>query len=203
MKNARIHLVLVAAIAFVVALLLPSFVLAHCDSLDGPVINDAKAALKAKDVTPLLKWVKPQDEGRIREVFKQTLAVRQLGPEAQQLADNYLFETVVRIHRAGEGAAYTGLKPAGSMMPVIREADEALDAGSVEKLAKTMGEHTAQGVRERFARAAKAKAHAADSPEAGREFVEAYVGYIHYVEGLANIVHSSGHHEEMAEMHKP
>ena len=198
----KIKFGLAVSITLAVAVLFPSVVRAHCDSLDGPVIADARAALKNKDVTPLLKWVKPQDEGQIREAFIRTLAVRQLGPEARELADNYFFETVVRIHRAGEGAPYTGLKAAGTMLPAVREADEALDSGSVEKLAKARGEHTAQGVRERFARAVSAKAHASESPEAGREYVEAYVGYIHYVEGLANIVHGTAH-EETAEVHRP
>jgi UDP-2,3-diacylglucosamine pyrophosphatase LpxH len=200
MKNTRLAFAIAIA-----ALLVPALVRAHCDSLDGPVIADARTALKTKSVAPLLKWVKPQDEARIRAAFQQTLAVRQLGAEAQELADNYFFETLVRVHRAGEGAAYTGLKPAGTMLPVIREADEALDGGSVDTLAKTIGEHAAQGVRERFARATKAKAHAADNAAAGREYVEAYVAYIHYVEGLANIVHGKGHHEEAAEaeLHKP
>jgi hypothetical protein len=102
---------------------------------------------------------------------------------------------VVRIHRAGEGAAYTGLRPAGTILPAIQEADRALESGSIEKLAKAMGEHTAQGLRERFARAAKARPHAAESSQAGREYVEAYVEYVHYVETLTDVVHGTSHHE--------
>jgi Family of unknown function (DUF6448) len=193
---------LTVLLAFAIALMFPSFVRAHCDSLDGPVVLDAKAALKQKNIAPLLKWVKPADEARIREAFDRALAVRQLSPEARELADTYFFETVVRIHRAGEGAPYTGLKPSGTMLPAIMEADEALDSGSVEKLAKALGEHAAQGVRERFASAVKAKAKSAESVEAGREYVEAYVNYIHHVEGLVNLVHGTGHHET-AEIHRP
>lgn len=37
--------------------------LAHCDTLEGPVIKDAKSALEKKDVTPVLKWVKKDAEG--------------------------------------------------------------------------------------------------------------------------------------------
>lgn len=196
-KNARMNVTV--AMMFILALMVPRFAGAHCDSLDGPVVLDARAALERKDITPLLKWVKPADESRIREAFDRTLAVRQLSAEAKQLADTYFFETVVRIHRAGEGAPYTGLKPAGAIEPAIREADQALDSGSVEKLAKAMGEHTAQGLRDRFARAVKARPHAAESIEAGREYVEAYVNYVHYVEALANVVH--GTHHEADETH--
>jgi hypothetical protein len=43
--------------------------------------------------------------------FTKTLAVRKQSKEAKELADMYFFETLVRIHCAGEGAPYTGLKP--------------------------------------------------------------------------------------------
>ncbi len=39
---------------------------AHCDTLDDPVVNDARKAIKAKDVTPVLKWVKQNDEKAVR-----------------------------------------------------------------------------------------------------------------------------------------
>lgn len=184
----------VFVLACLVALMFPALVRAHCDSVDGPVVADARIALEKKDLTPLLKWIKPQDEAQVRDAFNRTLAVRKTSPEAKELADNYFFETVVRIHRAGEGAAYTGLKPAGTMMPAIVEADEALARGSVDEFAKALSAHAAQVLRERYARAAAAKAHAADSVEAGREYVEAYSEYVHYVEGLATIIHGD-HHE--------
>ena len=97
---------------FVVALLssLPPAAWAHCDSLDGPVILEAKEALYRGDVAPVLKWVRPVDEGEITSAFLRTLAVRAQGDAARELADLYFFETLVRVHRAGEGAPYTGLK---------------------------------------------------------------------------------------------
>jgi hypothetical protein len=98
-------------------LIIPGIASAHCDTLDGPVVMTAKAALEKGDVTPVLKWVRKEDEKEIREQFKKTLTVRAKGPEAKELADMYFFETLVRIHRAGEGAPYTGLKSAGMVEP--------------------------------------------------------------------------------------
>ncbi len=189
------------AIFFVLALAFPVIARAHCDSLDGPVIQDARMALEKGNVTPVLKWVRPGDESQIREAFARAVAVRGTGSEAKALADTWFFETLVRVHRAGEGAAFTGLKPAGTMLPVIAEADRALDSGSVDKLARTIAEHTAQGLRDRFARAVQAREHATDSAEAGREYVEAYVAYVHYVESLANVVHGAEEHHEDADRH--
>ena len=191
----RIRFIMTIAAALAIALLFARSAAAHCDSLDGPVILAARAALEQKDVTPLLKWVKGEDEARLREAFDRTLAVRQLGPQAKELADTWFFETLVRVHRAGEGAPYTGLKPAGTIAEPIQEADRALQSGSIDKFAKALGEHTAHGLRERFQRASAARAHAAESVEAGRAYVEAYVDYVHYVEALANVIHGAAHHE--------
>lgn len=158
---------------------------AHCDTLDGPVVTTAKTALEKGNVTPVLKWVRKEDEKAIRAAFRKTLTVRAQGPEARELADMYFFETLVRIHRAGEGAPYEGLKPAGIHLdPAVEAADKALDNGSVDDLARTIAAKVESGIQERFARAVEAKKHADETVEAGREFVEAYVEFVHYVERI-------------------
>jgi len=165
----------------------------HCDTLDGPVIQAARLAFVKEDVSPVLKWVKKGHEQEIRDVFASTLKVRSLSPEAKKLADMYFFETLVRIHRAGEGAAYTGLKPAGTVEPPIAAADKALENGSVDELVKAVTNQVEKGIRERFAKAVQKKQHVDDSVEAGREFVEAYVQYVHYVEGIHQAVMAPAH----------
>jgi len=181
--------------------LIPQSAFAHCDTMDGPVVKTAQMALDKGDVTPVLKWVKKDDEGEIRALFTKTLTVRKLSPQARELADMYFFETLVRLHRAGEGAPYTGLKPAGDNLgPAVIEADKALETGSVGELAKLVGGAVDSGIHERFQHAVEAKKHADESVEAGREFVEAYVEYVHYVERLYdNATSSAAHHVESAE----
>ncbi|MEE9553949.1 MAG: DUF6448 family protein [candidate division Zixibacteria bacterium] len=161
-----------------------SIAAAHCDSMSGPVIVTARTALERGDVTPVLKWVKAENETEIRELFEKTLAVRQKGPEAKELADMYFFETLVRIHRAGEGAPYTGLKPAGEIEPIIQLSDKALESGDVDSLILKVSEKVSRGIRERFEHASNAEKNAGISIEAGREFVEAYVVFTHYVEKI-------------------
>lgn len=199
------------------ATLLPRTAQAHCDTMDGPVVLTAKAALEKKDVTPVLKWVKKDAEAEIKSAFTKTLAVRAKGPEARELADQFFFETLVRVHRAGEGAPFTGLKPAGTDLgPALEEADKALESGSVDKVVKLVTDEAAAGIRRRFAEARDKKAHAEHNVDAGREFVAAYVEYVHYVEGLhqtaegAGAHHAEGHeaapakdvHQEPAPQHK-
>jgi hypothetical protein len=175
-------------------LLLPQGALAHCDSLDGPVVNDARLALEKGELGPVLKWVEAQHEQTIRQAFAQARQVRTLGSEAQGLADQYFFETVVRLHREGEGAAYTGLKPAGMIDPPIAKADAALAGGSVEQLADAISAHVGKALRERFATALTTQKEADQSVQAGREFVEAYVQYVHFVEGIVGLVHGEHAH---------
>jgi hypothetical protein len=164
-------------------LFIPSVVQAHCDTLEGPVVMAAKKALEEGDVTSVLKWVKKENEEEIRSVFRKTLAVRNKGPEAKELADMYFFETLVRIHRASEGAPYIGLS-AGPVEPIIIEVDSALEKGSVDHLVRHVTDAIAEGIRQRFNNTLEKKKHAEESITFGREFVEAYVEFTHYVERL-------------------
>ena len=160
--------------------------------------------MKRGDPAPVLKWVDKEHEAEIRDAFEQTMAVRGKGDDAKALADRYFFETLVRIHRAGEGEAFTGLKPATNVDPGITAADRALQSGSAKELATHMSAAIAEGVQKRFAAAVERKKHAAGSVVAGREYVDAYVDYIHFVEsvnrlashGASHLHHESGAHPE-------
>ncbi len=167
----------------VMALLLPVAALAHCDTLAGPVIQDARLALEEGDITPVLKWIHAADEPEIRAAFQKTLAVRGKGEDAREVADRYFFETLVRVHRAGEGAAVTGLKEAAPE-PILVMADKALATGSNEELTKEITADVAAELQHRFAAAAEARKHAGDSVSAGREYVARYVEFMHYLERL-------------------
>jgi len=195
-KRNLVGVVVVGVVAAIVWMLVARTVRAHCDTLDGPVVITAKMALDKGDVTPVLKWVQKKDEGEIKKAFENTLTVRKLSPQARDLADMYFFETLVRIHRASEGAGYTGLKPAGSVEPPIAAADKALESGSVNDLVKEISGIVSAGIRERFNHTVEAKKHAEESVEAGREYVKAYVEFVHYVEGLHLAALGPAHHTE-------
>jgi hypothetical protein len=173
------------ALSIFALLLMPSRAAAHCDTMNGPVVTDAKAALKTGDLTPALKWVRQADEPEIRSAFERTMKVRAFSPEASELADNYFFETLVRVHRAGEGEPYTGLKPAGTEVePVILRADQALQTGSLDTLLKEATSDVSEGIQQRFAKVQQAATSANSSSDEGRRYVAAYVEFIHYVESI-------------------
>lgn len=172
---------------------------AHCDGLDGPVVAAAESALQTGNADRALIWVRPQDEDEIKRVFQETLVVRKLGPQAQALADRHFFETLVRIHRAGENAPYTGLKPAGrDLGPAIPAADKALETGSDKAVAQLLADTVHEGLRRHFKEVVGKKNFAPNDVAAGREYVEAYVTYIHYVERLYEAAEKgvAGHYEE-------
>ena len=174
-----------AALASAALLLLPTTSLAHCDGLDGPVVTAARKALETGNVKLVLIWVQKTDEPEIRAAFQKTLAVRKLNSQVKELADTYFFETLVRVHRAGEGAPYTGLKPAGrDLGPAIPAGDKAIETRSDEALLKLLTDTMRKGLHERFHRTVEKSSYSKDSVDAGREYVKAYVEYIHYVEGL-------------------
>jgi len=194
------------AVASLVVLLsiFPLRVSAHCDGLDGPVVKAAQKALTANNVNLVFIWVQKGDEAEIRRVFEKAVAVRKLSDEAKELADLYFFETLVRIHRAGEGAPYTGLKPAGrDLGPAIPAADKALRDGDVEPVTRLLTQAVQDGVREHFKQALAKKNFDANDVEAGREFVKAYVEYIHCVEALHEQATRSvhGHFHKAAPVH--
>ena len=135
-------------------ILLPCLAWAHCDGMDGPVVKAAQKALETGNVNLALIWVQAKDEAEIRQAFEKTMAIRKISPAAKDLADRYFFETLVRIHRAGEGEPYDGLKPAGrDLGPAIPAADKALESGSQEAVLRLLTDAVGAGVRTRFAEA--------------------------------------------------
>ncbi len=195
MKTIQTVKITLTGIAAAVALTfaIPHIAAAHCDTLDGPVIQDANKALEAKDITPVLKWVKAKDEKAVKAAFNKALAEKGANAEA---AHNKFFATLVKIHRAGEGAPFTGLKPAGAVEPAVAEADKALASGSADALVKLVTDDITAGIKKRYERAAAAYKHKDESVAQGREFVEAYVDFTHYVEKLHMDAIGKGSHDE-------
>jgi hypothetical protein len=190
-------LVAVAALGAALSFATPAS--AHCDGLDGPVVAAARNALEAGNANPVLIWVQPQDEAEVRRAFAEAIAVRKLNSQAREMADRYFFETLVRLHRAGEGAPYTGLKPAGrNLGPAIPLADKAVAFGSDSELAEFISKEVEHGVHERFAELQMKRNFRPDDLAGGRAYIESYVTFVHYVEGLHKAADAKavGHYPE-------
>jgi hypothetical protein len=181
--------ILTASIAALLAWAAPAS--AHCDTLDGPVVSAARKALDTGDINLVLAWTQKNDEKEIRNAFDKARAVRKAGGQAKDLADAYFFETLVRVHRAGEGESYTGLKPAGEIEPAIAAADHAIATGKLEPVADMIAKRTNAGLHQRFERVMATRSYDSKYVDAARAHVGAYVQYVHYVEGLYNAAGST------------
>ena len=167
---------------------------AHCDGLDGPVVAAAQKALDTGDVNRVLVWVKPGDESVIRDAFGKAREVRTLSASAKDFADHSFYETLVRVHRAGEGAPYTGLKPAGlDLGPALPAVDKAVETGSLKPVVKLLAEQVHHGIEERYNRMMSLKNYSSDDVAAGQKYVQAYVEYIHAIEKIHGAAASGAH----------
>lgn len=167
---------------------------AHCDTQDGPAVVDGRRALESGNVNLALKWVHAGDEGEVRDVFDKARRVRAAGGEAEELADRLFLETLVRVHRAGEGAGFDGIKPTGTAVPPeVRAADEAIDTGSIEPLRGLIDDDRWAELEHRFDRAVALRDFDADDLAAAREYVAAYVSFFKYAEGEEHDHHHGAH----------
>ncbi|MBI3993523.1 MAG: hypothetical protein HY342_09630 [Candidatus Lambdaproteobacteria bacterium] len=174
----------------------------HCDSLDGPVVTAARKALDADDVELILPYVPQSGEAEVRAVFEQVQRARRDGTAARDVAERYFFETVVRIHRAGEGAPFTGLKPAGlDTGPVIPVAEEAIESGSPDHLIHLLSDTLRHEISQRFAHLQHLRGHAGDDVAGARAYVESMLGLQVYSHQLFQAMHSDPHEGAHAHRH--
>jgi len=179
----------------------PQSAQAHCDSIDGPVAKAALAALDTGNVNLALPYAPAEAESEIEATFAQSLKVRQLGPEAKLLADRAFIETTVRLHRAGEGAAYTGLKPPGiDYGPAIPAAERAIESGNLAEVKALVVEELEHGLHARLAHVAATQKgvrepKTSEDVPAARERASAELGFVTYVEGLSQAVQGAPGHE--------
>ncbi|TAN21599.1 MAG: hypothetical protein EPN37_00420 [Chitinophagaceae bacterium] len=166
---------------------------AHCDSYDGPVVKDAITALKTNDVNLVLKWINEDQEPEITSLFKKTVNLQVGDEEVYAIVEKHFLETLVRLHRETEGEAFTGLKPAGSVSPIIKLADESLELHDQDKVISALTSDIERVVKERFDRAMELYKVRNESVKQGREFVKAYVQYTHTLEDMHSILEENNH----------
>lgn len=173
---------------------IPQFASAHCDSYDGPVIKDALRALNDNNVELVLKWVEKEHEPEIKNLFVETQLLKNSNKAANDIIEKHFLETLVRLHREGEGAPFTGLKPVGSTTEIIQMADNSLAKQEVSSLIKDLTAHIEVVINEKYQKAAALSIKKDESVEQGRAYVEAYVDYTHTLEALEEVLsHGAAH----------
>jgi hypothetical protein len=176
----------------------------HCDALDGPVVKAARRALESGNPDLILAYVPAASAGALTEAFRKTVEARKSGGAAQEVADTYFFETAVRLHRAGEGAAFTGLKPAGlDFGPVIPVAERAIETGSPQELARLLGKTVEDEVLRRYDQLTHLRERAGAGLDEAREYTSAMLGLQVYANTIYKCAqadlhesHKRGEHED-------
>lgn len=165
----------------------------HCDSLDGPVVLAAVRALDAGDVDLVLPYVTADGEDEVRTAFDRAVRARTT-PEAREVADLYFFDTVVRVHRAGEGAPYTGLKPAGlDVGPVIPAAEKAIESGSPDEVLGVLTDALGDEVRRRLDDVVAHRPSTGAPVAEVREYVGAMLGFQVWAHSVYRAISAPAH----------
>jgi len=168
---------------------------AHCDTVNGPTAVDAREALETGDFKEIAIWVGEEQTQELRETFEESLAVYKMGGKAKELAERYFMTTAVRLHRQAEGMQFTGLKPAQPLPPIIAKAEETLENGNLKPVADLLSARLQEETQKWFQNALDAKKnYKGDNVEAGREWVDAYVKYVIYVNGLYKTIQAGPAH---------
>lgn len=184
---------LVTLFIFFLLVLSTSVSFAHCDTMEGPLVLDAKKAINQNNVNIILKWVPEANETEIKDAFNQMMKVRVISADAKDLAEKYFFDTLVRIHRAGEGVAFTGVKPAGTPIDEkVKAADKSIEAGNLSPLKGKISKNDMPGLTERFEKVMSLKNFNVNNIKAGREYIEAYVQFFKFAEGEGLAVEGLG-----------
>ena len=195
---------LVHRIITLLAPMRPAVVQAHCDTSDGPAVTDGSKSLETGKINYALKWVPADGEAEVRDVFDKALRVRGLGPDAAEVADRLLLETLVRVHRMAEGVGFTGIQPTGTQVaPVVLAADEAIAKGSDADLLAMVAPERRTELHRRFEGALALRNFDVDDLEVARRYIAAYVGFFKYAEGEGHehhepTGHGSTHHHSHA-----
>lgn len=180
-----------------IVLLRPRRASAHCDTMAGPTAQDGLLALETGNLNHALKWIQPDGEAELREIFEKSIAARDLDPTAQEVADRWFLENLIRIHRAGEGAPFTGLRPKGAPVDErVAAADRCIEVGSLEPLAGLVSEEQLPELNRRLAEVLARKDYDTDDVAAGRAYIEAYVRFFKLAEGEGHAdhhAHAAGH----------
>jgi len=185
-QKSKRNLRIVLAPLFILSMLILSInvTFAHCDTMDGPLIADARKALGQNNVNYVLKWVSSANESEIRDAFNLVMKVKGLSPEAKELSEKYFFEILVRIHRAGEGMPFTGVKPSGTPIDEkVLAADKSIELGNLSPLNGKISKGDMQELIKRFEKVMSLKNFDVNNIEAGREYIEAYVQFFKFAEG--------------------
>lgn len=164
--------------------IMPLSASAHCDTMEGPTVADGYKAIENNNLNYALKWIQPDYEKEITDIFNLSMKVKDLSPEAKEISEKYFFSELIRMHRAGENAPFDGLKPVGTPIDEkVLAADKSIEVGNLSPMEGLIEEEKMPELEERFEKVMALKDNDVNNIEEGREYIEAYVKFFKFAEG--------------------
>lgn len=173
----------------------------HCDTMDGPVVRAAREALDAGNINLILPYAPKKAELELRGAFEKVILARRSGSaEASEIADRWFFETAVRLHREGEGAPYTGLKPAGlDTGPVLPKAEKSIDRKDIREVHEFLSHTIEEELRNRMDKITETRNFDVNDVDAAREHVEAVLDFELFSHHVYTFIKTGGGHDKGSE----
>jgi len=177
----------------------------HCDTRDGPLVKAAIKALETGNLNYVLIWIPQASEKELKSIFEKTLRAGKAGKDAKDVAEDWFFENAIRLHRAGEGEAYTGMKPAGlDEGPVVPRAERAIESGDAKDAIGFVVHVVEEDLQQRFNEVLAKRTYDVNDVKAGRAFIQAYINFVVYSHHLyASVTGGGGHGHGGAEKKGP
>lgn len=152
------------------------------DMTNGPVMGAAKMALDKGNVNYVLIWVPEESENKLKNLFEKTFCESRAGKDMEDIAINWYFETVKRLHRAGERRLYTCMNPDGSdERSVVPKVKRAIETGEADEIIGFIPKTKEHDFRHRLHHLIEKKNYDVNNVAAGREYVAEFIDFIIYL----------------------
>jgi hypothetical protein len=167
------------------------------DITNGSVMDAAKMALDTGNVNYVLIWVPEASENKLKNLFAKTVCERRDRKDVQDIAFDWYFETVNRLHRAGEGTLYTCMNLAGlDERSVVPKVKRVIETGEAEEIIGFIPKTQEHDFRHRFRHVMEKKNYDVNNVVDGRAYVAAFTDFIVYLHHIyTSIPREAGHAE--------
>jgi hypothetical protein len=163
----------------------------YYDTMDGPIVTAAELALEMENVNYVLPFVKKEFETELKEAFDNAVIVRELSGEAAEVADQWFFETAVRLHMVGVGKPYTGIKHSGlNREHIILKAYSAIENQDKTALETLLLDSLREAIETRFEVTISKKDYDVNDIDAAREYMNFERDFVEFCNELLELIKS-------------
>ena len=159
--------------------------------MDGPIVTAAELALEMENVNYVLPFVKKEFETELKEAFDNAVIVRELSGEAAEVADQWFFETAVRLHMLGVGKPFTGIKHSGlNQEHIILKANKAIENRDKTDLETLLLNSLMEAIETRYEITISKEDYDVNDVDAAREYMNSKMDFVEFSNELLKLIKS-------------